>query len=125
MKLRLQDNSLRVRLTRGEVRHLASGQRVEQTTEFSPISTLITQIEPSAAVDRSAAVFESQRLIVTVPLEGVRRWAESDQVGIEATQPIAEGRLLHLLIEKDFDCLHSRPEENIDTFPNPKRTGLT
>lgn len=123
MKLRIQGNSVRVRLTQREVRSLADGQRLEQTTEFSEFSRLITHIEPSGEVSRSTATFDGGHLLLRLPLEQVHQWAETDQVGIESDQPIGDGRSLHVLVEKDFDCLHPRPDENIDTFPNPKLSG--
>ena len=123
MKLRIQGNSVRIRLTQGEVRSLADGQRIEQTTEFSPSSRLITRVETSTNRDRLTAVFDDSRLTIRLPFDQVCSWAKTDQVGIEADQPIGGGRSLHLLIEKDFDCLHPQADENIDTFPNPKRSG--
>ncbi len=125
MKLRIQGNSVRVRLNQGEVRSLANAQRVEQTTEFSGFSRLTTHIEPSNEVSRSNVTFEGDRLTLRLPVGQVRQWAQSDQVGIESDQPIGDGRSLHVLVEKDFECLHPRPDENIDTFPNPKRAGST
>jgi hypothetical protein len=124
MKLRIQGNSVRFRLTQGEVRSLADGRGIEQTTQFPGSSTLITQIEPSGEVSQLKVTFDSGRLMLRIPINQVRQWAQSDQVGIESDQPIGDERTLHVLVEKDFDCLHPRPDENIDTFPNPKRAGL-
>jgi hypothetical protein len=60
------------------------------------------------------------RLSVLLPLDEVRHWAQSDQVGIEANQSISPGKSLDILIEKDFECLHSAAEKNNDAFPNPR-----
>jgi hypothetical protein len=46
-----------------------------------------------------------------------------DQVSIEASQPAGAGCVLSLLIEKDFECLHSRAEGDSDAFPNPRIGG--
>jgi len=121
MKLRIQANSLRVRLTQGEVGVLASGQAVEQITEFSPSSVLCTRIQTAMQSPNIRATFEGSRLTLSILPDLVGRWSQTDEVGIEADQAIRYGQSLHILIEKDFDCLHSRPEENIDTFPNPRR----
>ena len=122
MKLRNHGNSVRVRLAQGEVRSLADGQRVEQTTEFSASSRLIACVESSSNLERATATFDGNRLTLSLPLDQVRQWAATDKVGIEADQPIGDGRSQRIIVEKDFDCLHPRPEENIDTFPNPKRS---
>jgi hypothetical protein len=124
MKLRIQANSVRVRLTQGEVRSLADGQRIDQMTEFPESSRLITRIELSNEIRQSTAAFDGGQVTLRLPLDQVRQWAQSNQVGIESDQPIGDGRSLHILIEKDFDCVHPRLDENIDTFPNPKRSRL-
>jgi uncharacterized protein DUF7009 len=124
MKLRIHANSVRVRLTQSEVRSLADGQRIEQATEFPESSRLITQIELSGEIRQSTATFDGGRLTLRLPLDQVRQWAQTNQVGIESDQPIGDGRSLHILIEKDFDCVHPRLDEDIDTFPNPKRSRL-
>ena len=121
MKLRIQANSLRVRLTRGEVQSLINGQALEQITEFSPSSVLITRIQTAVQRATVTATFEGSRLTLSILSDLVGGWSQTDAVGIEADQVIRDGQSLHILIEKDFDCLHSRPEEKIDTFPNPKR----
>jgi hypothetical protein len=120
VKLRIQNNSIRLRLTQGEVRNLAAGRRIQQTTEFPASSKLITSIEPSTQIDEPSATFIGQYITLKIPTEMIRQWASSDQVGIEANRPLDGGRSLHILIEKDFDCLHARDEDNIDTFPNPQ-----
>jgi hypothetical protein len=123
MKLRIHGNSVRFRLTQGEVLKLAEGHAIEQVTEFSASSRLVTHIESSRDVDRSTAAFENNRLTLRLPIDLVRQWAKTDQVGIEVDQPIDDSRSLYVLVEKDFDCLHSQAEENIDTFPNPNAPG--
>ena len=121
MKLRIQANSVRVRLTQGEVRTLAQGQGVEQTTRFSPASAVVTRIETAAQTPSVAARFDGRRLTLSISLELVRRWADTEEVGIEGEQSIGEDQWLHILIEKDFECLHSGKDQNIDVFPNPRR----
>jgi hypothetical protein len=120
MKLRIQGNSVRVRVTQTEVRQLAAHHPIEQATEFPGSSKLITRLECQPPTNALAATFADGVLIARLPSELVRVWAETDQVGIEACQPLPGGKSLHILIEKDFDCLHPRPQENVDTFPNPK-----
>jgi hypothetical protein len=121
MKLRIRDNTLRIRITQGELAKLASGQKLEQTTEFSTSAKLVTTVEPSAKANQCEATFAMGRIALQIPLREIRDLAETDRIGIESYQKINETRSLHLLIEKDFDCLHPKADENVDTFPNPKR----
>ena len=120
MKLRIHDNTLRIRVTQSEVARLAAGNPVEQITEFAPTSFLITLVKPSSQVRSTTATFQDNQLSVLLPLDAVTRWAHSDQVGIEASQTIGSDKTLSILIEKDFECLHSVAEDNTDAFPNPR-----
>lgn len=120
MKLRIRENSLRIRLVQTEVQRLVKGQSVEQTTVFSLSSSLVVRVEPCFRTEQPAALFVDHRLSILLPPAAVRRWAETDQVAIEADQSVGDGRFLHILIEKDFACLLSRAGDDADAFPNPK-----
>ena len=122
MKLRIQGNRIRVRLTQSEVQRVAAEECVEQITVFSKLAKLSSRVETSPRIGEPIATFENQRITLQLPLNITRQWANSAQVGIEAQQPVGDGTLLYLLIEKDFACLHPRAEEIADAFPNPKST---
>jgi hypothetical protein len=115
MKLRIQGNSLRLRLTQKDVAQLCEWGRVESRTEFSPGHDLVYLLEGSLYADSVAATFDGRAIKVTLPALAMTEWAESDQVSIEA--PSQAG--LHLLIEKDFQCLHVRGEQDRDAYLNP------
>jgi len=121
MKLRIRGNSVRVRVTKGETARLGAGEKVEQITEFSRDQRLVSCVEPSPHVSLATAEFAGGQIRVVLPLAQVRTWAGSDAVSIEASQPIDSGQSLQILIEKDFECLHSKNDENADAFPNPRR----
>jgi hypothetical protein len=123
MKIRLQANSIRLRLTQSEVRRIADGGIVEETTAFSPFAKLCVRVEPSPHVQKPSATFENQILTLRLQSKEAREWAESERVGIEAEQPIGDGASLRILVEKDFECLHPRADEISEAFPNPQRTG--
>jgi hypothetical protein len=42
-------------------------------------------------------------------------------VSLEGDLPLDSGQSLHILVEKDFECLHSANETGADAFPNPRR----
>lgn len=119
MKLRIRGNSVRIRLTRSEVDRLGSGERVEQTTQFSMVASLKSSVESTPRVAAPLVEFAGSTLCVLLPTDQVRRWATSDQVTIDATQDAGAGALLQILVEKDFECIHSRAEGNTDAYPNP------
>jgi len=121
MKLRIRENTIRLRLKRSEVDHIASGKSIVEHTQF-PHSTLTYRLDV-ANEGPSAASFDQGNLAVRVPMSEVRQWAQTDQVSILAEQAVGESQLLTLLVEKDFKCLspgHHRPDEDDDdTFPHP------
>lgn len=69
-------------------------------------------------VPRLGVRVEGAAVTVTVPRGWVDGWADDQRVGFEVTQDAGEGRTLRIMVEKDFDCLHKRPEET-DLFPHP------
>ncbi len=122
MKLRLQFNSIRLRLKRGEVAQLAKTGCVEEKIIIGTEATEIFHyvLEASHAVSTPEAHLKNNGLLVQVPVEMVTRWAAGNDVGIEALLPVENQAPLQVLIEKDFACLDGTDEENADTFPHPR-----
>jgi hypothetical protein len=57
---------------------------------------------------------------VRVPEKSARQWANSNEVGLSALQPLSAGDELRILVEKDFACLAPREDEDeSDNFENP------
>jgi hypothetical protein len=119
MKIRFHNNSVRVRLTQTEVAQLGAGARIEQVTAFSPMVKFVCSIGPCDRAKSANATFHDKCVIITLPKTQTVHWATGDDVGIESHQLIGNDESLHLLIEKDFACLHSVGEQTPDTFPNP------
>ncbi len=123
MKLRIRGDSLRLRLTRGEIRQLRDTGCVIETIHLGANS--LDYALRSADVDAPVASFDERCVTVTLPRAQANAWADGDEVGIAATQVLAPsgsfaGGSLSLLIEKDFQCLAPRDgEQDLDTFPNP------
>ena len=126
MKLRIRDNSIRLRLEASEVRALAETGVVETVTAFPRGRRLTYAVESSPASVMPTARFSKKRVTVRLPESSVLAWANSDQVSIEGEELLDNGDVLRLLVEKDFRCLMPRPgEDESDLFPNPSATGVT
>ena len=120
MKLRIRGNSIRLRLTQSEVRRLADEGTVEESTDFGGGRRFGYGVRADD-VHAPAASFEGGTVLVRLPRDAVRRWADGDEVGIEASQPVGEGAALKILVEKDFVCIDGPADENQDdAFPNPR-----
>jgi hypothetical protein len=118
MKLRIRGNTLRLRLTRGEVDAVGTGELVEETLQVAPDARLTDAIEVRADTLLPSATFAGGRPTVIVPNELAAQWATSEQIGITAQVPNGAPGGLWISIEKDFACLH-RESEDADAFPNP------
>lgn len=121
MKLRVRGDSLRFRLTQGEVARLLAGNRVSESVHFADGDVLTYSLQASENAAQAGAHFNGREINVDLPQAAVSRWASGDDVGIEAAQPIGGGKRLHIVVEKDFRCLQPRPEEDErDNFPHPE-----
>lgn len=121
MKLRIRDNSIRLRLTRAEVEALATDGLVSSATEFPGGRRFTYVVEASPASVAPAAFYSDHVITVRLPEKVVLAWASSEQVSIAGEQILDEGRSLSVLVEKDFACLAPREnEDESDMFPNPQ-----
>lgn len=121
MKLRLQDDSVRLRLTRPEVAAIGRGEAVRASATF-PNGEVFSYALVVTAGREVTARFEDDCVEVAVPRAIAAHWADGEEVGITAEQPSTHGAF-RILIEKDFTCLHPRAgESQAESFPNPRAT---
>jgi hypothetical protein len=114
VKLRLRGNSIRLRLTQGEVAALREQGSVEETVHLAPM-TLTYRIERSATAPHVTARFDGRSVVVEVPEPVVHDFCETDRVGFEHVHGD-----IRVLVEKDWQCLAPRGEDESDAFPHPK-----
>jgi hypothetical protein len=123
MKLRIRDNSIRLRLTKTEVNRLDTEGSVRSRVNFPGGESLCYEVESSPACVAPVARFEKSCVTVRLPATTVTTWATSDKVSIADEQQISPGDVLSILVEKDFACLAPRAgEDESDMFEHP-RTG--
>src|SRR5690606_36759810 len=118
MKLRLHNNTIRLRLSQPEVGQIGERKSLTDTLVINRSfeSNIYYSLVPLAQGERMEAIFQSNNLTVSVPMQLAKSWAYGQQVGLT---PILPGSL-KILVEKDFQCLHKRPDEaESQNFPNP------
>jgi hypothetical protein len=123
MKLRIRGNSVRLRVSKSELAQLAESGYTEDAVSFAPGSQLRYRLDvaPEGSV---GAAFEPSLLRVVVPRRDVSAWLDPAAVSIRAEQAIGDGNVLKILVEKDFECLAPREDEDgTDLFDNPRRPG--
>lgn len=118
MKIRIQGDRVRLRLSQTEVDLVGNGEVVSEKTHFGATS-LTYALQMSDKISSLTATFNNTQIQVLVPAAKAREWAGSDLVGLESK----EHSIPHILIEKDFQCLTDRSsEDESDLFPNPNLT---
>ncbi len=110
MKLRLDDHSVRLRLSREEVAALEESNQVSLSTHFSPGAVLHVRLQ-AADVKCIGARLDEHGISIDLPKAFVYGWGEDERVGFEEVQPTGSGMPLRIVIEKDLDCRHSPKAE--------------
>lgn len=123
MKIRIKDNSVRLRLDKKDLDTLSNKRAIFSTTQFPGLGgqQVFSYGIKSVQQDEIAAQYANGNITIFIPQSKTDHWINSDQVGIEDTIPLGQETNLKILIEKDFKCLVDRPHENEDhMFDNPK-----
>jgi hypothetical protein len=120
LKLRIHDNSIRLRLSRSEVERFAATGHLTEALEFGGVSDFKYTLEASESQQHINATHSPNGIRILVPRTLAYEWTRSDQVGISGEQPLPSDRVLQILIEKDFKCIHKSAEGDEDAYPNPR-----
>ncbi len=123
MKLRLRENSIRLRLLQTEVRQLRETGNVSEKIIFgvNPTESLTYSLRVSGEAEKIHAQMLNNKIEIFLPVLTAEKWADTDEVGLYETQDIGASEELKITVEKDFVCV-DRPsdEDNRDAFPHPK-----
>jgi hypothetical protein len=126
LKLRVLDNSIRLRLTQTEVETVSTDGLVRGRVRFAGSNTFDYVLESSPATVKPEAHLSNNVLTVRIPQMDIKNWVESDQVSIRSEQLLDDGDQLHILVEKDFHCLTPRDgEDEADMYPHPDADSKT
>ena len=121
MKIRIKNNSIRLRLTRGEVDTMRDNGVVTSVTGFPGGRQFKYSLESSPASVNPAAFYSDNEIRVRLPETVVLAWTTTEQVSIEGDQVLDDGEKLSILVEKDFACLAPRDgEDESDMYPHPE-----
>ena len=123
MKLRIKGDSLRLRLTQGEVRELEEGGTVEDCVRFGGAAVLTYRLKRDAKAPAISASYDNGAVEVRLPERDALSWCKSNDITLAGVQPAAADSELRIVVEKDFACLTAREgEDESDNFPNPNQT---
>jgi len=116
MKIRIQNNSIRLRLSQTEVKNFGIEGACMGKTEFANANTLVYRLTKAAELN---AIITNNVITIVLPEAEVKSWLTTDQVSIQGNITLENEDILSILVEKDFKCLTERSEDESDLFPNP------
>ena len=122
MKLRLLDDSIRLRLSRSDVTAVDEEGAIAGQTRFpfGGAFTYVLEALPNGAA--ASASYVEDCMAVGLPAAEISAWAGDDTaISLRAEVQLPDGNRLKLLVEKDFTCLtHRHDEDQSDLFINPE-----
>jgi len=119
MKVRIKENTVRLRLTKSEVAEFCATGQVIQNTSFNG-AIFKYGLQASDNVSELSAMLEDNTITLIVPENLTSGWDSNGKVGFQNTLQLENGEELFLLLEKDFTCLDNTLEDQSDNYPNPK-----
>lgn len=121
MKLRTNKNSIRLRLSQKEVGSFQQYGSIEECVHFSDQkSDCLRYSLIQADHEQISVTFINNHIRIYVPLAIAAHWFADDQIGFDARILLKGEDYLYVLVEKDYQCLVDRPnEDESNNFPNP------
>jgi len=122
MKLRVKGNSIRLRLSRSEIKAFDENGNIAETTQF-PGQTMIYCLQRGGNGNDIHASIHNNTITIIMPDEMAEKWVNSEIVGYQSDMRTGITGSLTILVEKDFQCLDETVEDQSDNFENPNKTG--
>ena len=108
MKLRIQGNRVRLRLSAAHVSQLQQTGTIVETLIFGPAEdqTFRYALTQTATENHLTATLSKHTITVYIPENIAANWTNSDLNGLDAIISNGQEKGLKLLREKDLDCFH-------------------
>ena len=119
MKIRIQGQSIRFRLSKTDISNLEKAGFLSQSTSFPHTELLIYEIGIENRNDLQLS-FTNNKITLKMPEELAKNWINTEEVGFDKQIKYGDNQSIYLLVEKDFQCLVPRAHENeSDNYKNP------
>ncbi|RDC61494.1 DUF7009 family protein [Adhaeribacter pallidiroseus] len=107
MKLRIQGNSLRLRLSEAEVIQFADTGQVAETILFSPDETNALRYILQQTSGKEVSVrFSDNVITISIPELMAQKWTDTDLIGFDDLIDLGNEKQLRIVVEKDLECRH-------------------
>lgn len=121
MKVRIKGNTVRLRLSKTDVAKITTVGYLEERTLFGH-NTFIYALQRTDTGDELTADFDGGKMTMYVPAAMIIDWELNEIVTFESFMEVSDSQKLHLLLEKDFQCLDNTIEDQSDNYTNPSKT---
>ena len=119
MKIRMKNNSLRLRLTRPEVELFGQEKYIEGRTQFGN-AVFIYAMQCDDGAEEISAELVDNKITMHIPISTAETFVNTEIVGFQHEQMLGSGEKLFLLFEKDFKCIDGEVlEDQSDNYDNP------
>jgi hypothetical protein len=117
MKIRINGNSLRIRLSQTEIKTLVLKGEISSVCQF--INDRLVYTLKHGDYPQLTADFIQGVITIYIPQSLVQHWDKNETIGFDGKDTSG----LYILIEKDFQCLKPRQhEDESDLYTNPQST---
>lgn len=108
MKLRLEDNTLRLRLDPPEIEAFRVQGQLHTTVPLGPAAAqqLTYTLERHATTSSLTVQYTAGHIRVLLPAAVADAWTSTDEVSLRGTAEVVDNQVLHILVEKDLGCKH-------------------
>ncbi|SFI13911.1 DUF7009 family protein [Halpernia frigidisoli] len=120
MKIRIKGNSIRLRLTKTDVKNLKNFGKIEEKTVFNDTNIFEYTLEIDDNISEISARFDQNKINVFLSKKNAKTLTETNEITVQGNQENGTEKGLLLLIEKDLECLDSTTEDQSDMFKNTK-----
>lgn len=110
MKLRIEDNTLRLRLSAEEVMAFQQQGLLETVVRLGLTSAdrlvYALQRDETAVGTMPSVAYAAGRITVRLPAALADTWTTTDEVSLRGFSEVADNQQVHILVEKDLGCSH-------------------
>ncbi|TYZ13554.1 hypothetical protein FY528_03855 [Hymenobacter lutimineralis] len=108
MKIRLEENTLRVRLDAREILVFQQQGRLETVVCLGLLASdqLTYTLERAPDAQALAVACAAGTVRVLVPTAAADAWTTTGQVSLQGAMPVFNNQVLQILVEKDLGCKH-------------------
>lgn len=122
MKIRIQDSSIRFRLSKSDLKLLVKKGKVSSKCIFGNSQVFKYSVVSNKKGNTEYLCVDLKKNHVKIELAAsdVKEWVTTDLEGFDAHMENGTKDGLYVLIEKDWQCLKPRDEDESDLFPHPE-----